>query len=166
MREPVVRGVGLVASLGYAAAVAWLYATQPQNVAQVTGGFASIVGAYTVDPQGFADGLRFFRGNQFVEARAALQRADPAERDAPTQFYIAYSYYREGWGRLYNDDALFGKGLAVVDKAIALAPGGRLVVDDPDLQMHSADELRAELQRGITRDASDLNPLRVFGTRK
>jgi hypothetical protein len=82
------------------------------------------------------------------------------------QFYIAYAYYREGWGRLYNDDTLFGKGLTAVDKAIALAPGGRLVVDDPDLQMHSADELRAELQRGLTRDASDLNPLRVLGTRK
>ena len=166
MREPVVRGVGLVTSLAYAAVIAWLYATQPQNVAQVTGGFASIVGAYKVDPQAFADGLRFFRGNQFVEARASLLRADPAERDPHVQFYIAYAYYREGWGRLYNDDALFGKGLAAVDKAIALAPGGRLVVDDPDLAMHSADELRAELQRGVTRDASDLNPLRVFGARK
>jgi len=166
MREPVIRGVGLVASLGYAAAVAWLYATQPQNVAQVTGGFASMVGVYKIDAQAFADGIRFFRGNQFVEARAALQRADPAERDAHTQFYIAYSYYREGWGRLYNDDALFGKGVAAVDKAIALAPGGRLAVDDPDLQMRSADELRAELQRGMTREASDFNPLRVFGARK
>lgn len=166
MREPIIRGAGLVASLGYATVVAWLYATQPQNVAQVTGGFTSIIGAYKVDPQAFADGLRFFRGNQFVEARASLLRADPAERDAATQFYIAYAYYREGWGRLYSDDILFGKGLVVVDKAIALAPGGRLVVDDPDLQMHSADELRAELQRGITRDVSDFNPLRVFGTRK
>ena len=153
-------------SLAYAAVVAWLYATQPQTVAQVTGGFASIVGTYKVDPLALADGLRFFRGNQFVEARAALLRADPAERDAQVQFYIAYSYYREGWGRVYSDDALFGKGLAAVDKAIALAPGGRLVVDDPDLQMHSADELRAELQRGLVRDASDFNPLRVFGARK
>jgi hypothetical protein len=166
MTEPVVRGAGLVTSLGYAAMVAWLYAMQPQNVAQVTGGFASIVGTYKVDPQAFADGLRFFRANQFVEARAALLRADPAERDPQVQFYIAYAYYREGWGRLYSDNALFGKGLAAVDKAIALAPGGRLVVDDPDLQMHSADELRAELQRGLVRDASDFNPLRVFGTRK
>jgi hypothetical protein len=166
MREPIIRGAGLVASLGYATVVAWLYATQPQNVAQVTGGFTSIIGAYKVDPQAFADGLRFFRGNHFVEARASLLRADPAERDAATQFYIAYAYYREGWGRLYSDDILFGKGLVVVDKAIALAPGGRLVVDDPDLQMHSADELRAELQRGITRDVSDFNPLRVFRTRK
>ena len=166
MTEPVVRGAGLVVSLSYAAVVAWLYVTQPQTVAQVTGGFASIVGTYKVDPQAFADGLRFFRGNQFVEARAALLRADPAERDPQVQFYIAYAYYREGWGRLYSDDALFGKGLAAVDKAIALAPGGRLVVDDPDLQMHSTDELRAELQRGLVRDASDFNPLRVFGTRK
>jgi len=166
MREPVLRGAGLAFSLAYAAVVAWLYVTQPQTVAQVTGGFASIVGTYKVDPQAFADGLRFFRTNQFVEARAALLRADPAERDAQVQFYIAYSYYREGWGRLYSDDALFGKGLIAVDKAIALAPGGRLVVDDPDLQMKSGDELRAELQRGLVKDASDFNPLRVFGGRK
>jgi len=53
-----------------------------------------------------------------------------------------------------------------VDKAIAVAPGGRLVVDDADLRMHSADELRAELQRGVTREASDFNPLKVFRTRK
>jgi hypothetical protein len=53
-----------------------------------------------------------------------------------------------------------------VDRAIALAPGGRLVVEDETLGMSTADELRGELQRGLTRDASDLNPLRVFGTRK
>jgi hypothetical protein len=166
MREPVIRGFGLAASLTGAAAVAWLYATQPQTVAQVSGGLASIVGVYKVDPQSFADGLRFFRLDQFVEARAALARADPAERDPQAQFYVAYAYYRQGWGRLYNDDVLFGKGLVAIDKAIALAPGGRLVVDDPDLQMHSADELRAELQRGITRDASDFNPMRIFRKRK
>jgi hypothetical protein len=166
MREPAIRGVGLAASLAYAAIVAWLYATQPQTMAQVTGGFASMAGVYRIDPQAFSDGLRFFRGNQFLEARAALLRADPAERDPRAQFYIAYAYYREGWGRLHSDEVLFGKGIVAVDKAIAAAPGGRVVVDDPDLRMHSADELRAELQRGVTRDASDFNPLRVFRTRK
>ena len=166
MREPVIRGAGLVASLAYAAVVAWIYVTQPQNVAQVTGGFASMAGVYKIDAQAFADGLRFFRADQFVEARAAFLRADPAERDPGAQFYIAYTYYRQGWGRLYKDDTLFAKGLVAVDKAIALAPNGRLVVDDPDLQMHSADELRAELHRGVTRELSDFNPLRVFGTRK
>ena len=166
MREPLIRSTGLVAALVYAAAIAWLYVTQPQTMAEVTGGLASAVGAYHIDEQAFADGVRFFRAGQFVEARAAFARADAAERDPRTQFYIAYAYYREGWGRLYNDDALFAKGLASVDKAIALAPGGRLVVDDPDLQMRSADELRAELQRGLTREAADFNPLKVFRTRK
>ena len=124
------------------------------------------IGVYHVDPQSYADGLQFFKRDQFVEARAAFARADAAERDSTTQFYIAYSYYREGWGRLYSDDALFAKGLESVNKAIALAPGGRLVVEDPDLQMHSADELKAELQRGLERDVSDLNPMRLFRTRK
>ena len=93
-------------------------------------------------------------------------RADPAERDATTQFYIAYAFYRQGWGRVYNDDALFTAGIAAVDKAIAAAPNGRLIINDPDLQMHSGDELRAELQRGVTREAADLNPLKVLRTRK
>ena len=146
--------------------IAWLHVTQPQNATQVSGGLAAIVGAYQIDKQAFSDGLRFFRSDQFIEARAAFARADPAERDALTQFYIAYAWYREGWGRVYNDDALFVKGLAAVDKAIAAAPGGRLVVDDPNLQMHSADELRAELQRGLTREPSDFNPLKVFRSRK
>lgn len=150
----------------YAALVGWLYITQPQSTAQVTGGLAAAIGAYHVDRQSFDDGLRFFRTDQFVEARAAFTRADPAERDAVTQFYIAYAYYRQGWGRLYSDAALFAKGIAAVDKAIAAAPSGRVVVADPDLQMHSADELRAELQRGVTHDASDFNPLKVFRTRK
>jgi hypothetical protein len=166
MREPAIRGAGLVLAIGYAAVIAWLYASQPQTVAQVTGGFASMVGAYRIDTQAFDDGLRFFRRDQFPEARAAFSRADSAERDARTQFYIAYAYYREGWGRVYNDDVLFGRGLVAVDKAIAVAPGGRLMVDDPDLQMRSADELRAELQRGVTRDASDFNPMKVFRARK
>jgi hypothetical protein len=165
-REPVVRSVGLIASIAYATAIAWLYVTQPQTVAQVTGGFASAIGAYQIDQQAFDDGLRFFRAGQYTEARAALARADAAGRDARTQFYIAYTFYRQGWGRVYNDDALFAEGLAAVDRAIALAPGGRLVVDDTELQMRSADELRAELQRGLTRETSDFNPLKVFRTRK
>jgi hypothetical protein len=161
-----VRALGLAFAAAYAGLIVWLYAAQPQTVAQVTGGLAAEIGAYRVDAQAFEDGLAFFRRDQFEEARAAWARADPAARDARTQFYIAYSYYRQGWGRVYNDDALFKEGLRTVDLAIALAPDHRLVVDDTDLGMQSADELRAELQRGLTRDASDLNPLRVFEPRK
>jgi hypothetical protein len=161
-----VRAAGLAATAIYAALIVWLYLTQPQTMAHVTGGLASSVGAYRADPQAFADGLDFFRRDRFVEARAAFARADPAERDALTQFYVAYAFYREGWTRTHRDDELYGRGLAAVDKAIALAPGGRLVVDDANLLMRSADELRAELERGLTTDASDFNPLRLFETRK
>jgi len=124
------------------------------------------VGAYRIDDRAFADGLRFFRGDQFDAARLAFDRADPAHQDSRTQFYIAYSYYRQGWGRVYNDDALFARGLEAVDRAVAAAPGGRIVVDDPDLQLRSADELKAELQAGRRRELADLNPLKVFRRRK
>jgi hypothetical protein len=166
VRDPLVRAAGLIGSGAYAALIVWLHVTQPRTIAQVTGGLASSVGAYRADPQAFADGLQFFRRDQFTEARAALTRADPAERDAQTQFYIAYSYYREGWRRLYRDDTLYTRGLAAVEKAIRLAPNGRLVIDDPDLGMHSGDELKAELERGLKTDPSDFNPAKAFEKRK
>jgi hypothetical protein len=161
-----VRIAGFALAAGYATFIVWLYSAQPKTVAEVTGGISSTVGAYQIDAQAVSDGLAFFRRDAFDEARFAFERADPAHRDARTQFYIAYTYYRQGWGHIYNDDVLFRQGIEAVDRAIALAPDHRLLVDDPDLGMHSADELKAELQRGVTRDASDLNPLKVFRARK
>jgi hypothetical protein len=166
MTPRVTRLAGLVSSAAYAVFVGWLYARQPQTIGQITGGMASTVGAYAIDRASFDDGLRFFRSDQFVEARAALQRADSAERDARTQFYIAYSYYRQGWGRVYVDRRLFQSGLEAVNRAAALAPGGRLAVDDANLGMKSIDELKAELERGLVHDLSDLNPLKLFRARK
>jgi hypothetical protein len=165
-RELAVRTAGLVLSIGYAAVIAWLYVQQPQTAAQVTGGLAATMGVYRIDQQSFDDGLRFFRREEFAAARSAFARADPAGRDARTQFYIAYTYYREGWGRTYHDDALFARGLDAVNRAIALAPLQRLVVDDLDLGLKSADELKAEFEAGLRRDASDFNPFRAFDTRK
>ena len=166
MREEVVRGAGLALALAYAALIVWIYARQPATFAEVTGGIAASVGAYRIDDASFNDALSLFRRDQFEAARAAFARADPAGQDARTQFYIAYSYYRQGWHRTHRDDALYGEGLKVVDKAIALAPGGRLTVDDADLKMRTADELRAELQAGLRRDASDFNPMRLLEERK
>ena len=161
-----VRIAGLVVSLAYAAFIIWLYAAQPQTVAQVTGSMASGIGGYRVDTQAASDAMGFFYRDRFPEARAAFERADPAQRDARTQFYIAYSYYRQGWGRVYNDDTLFRKGIEAVDRAIAAAPDHRLVVDDPELGMKTGDELKAELERGVTREAADFNPLKIFRSRK
>jgi hypothetical protein len=161
-----VRVAGLVLSIAYAVVIVWLYQSQPQTSAEALGGLASTVGAYRVDEQALDDGLKFFRADKFPEARLAFERADTAHRDARTQFYIAYSFYRQGWGRTYNDDALFKQGLEAVNRAIAIAPANRVVVADETLGMQSADELKAELERGLRRDFSDLNPLRVFEKRK
>jgi hypothetical protein len=166
VKPALVRVAGLVVTLAYAALIVRVYARQPRTVQQLTSGVAATVGAYKVDPVNFEEGLRFFRSDHFVEARAAFERADPAHQDALTQFYVAYSFYRQGWGRVYKDDALYRQGLEAVDRAIAHAPGGRLLVNDGNLGMHTADELRAELQRGTQRGVSDLNPMKVFEPRK
>jgi len=166
MNEAVTRGAGLGLTAIYALFIGWLFVRQPATLAEVTGTLSSAAGIYRVDEQAFEDGLRYFRNDQFVEARAALARADPARRDALTQFYVAYSLYRQGWGRVYSDDALYREGVEAIDRAIALAPDGRLVVEHPGQQIRTADELRAELEAGLRREASDFNPLRVFRERK
>ena len=166
MSETVVRATGAAVTIAYAGLIGWLAASQPQSFAEVTGGLAATVGAYEVDAVSFEEGRQMFLRDEFDAARSAWSRADPAGRDARTQFYVAYSYYRQGWGRLSHDDALYAAGLEALNRAIAAAPAGRIVVSDPELQIHSGDELGAELRAGRRRDWSDLNPLRVFGSRK
>lgn len=161
-----VRAAGIVMATCYAATIVWLYSTQPQTGAEAVGGLAASVGAYRIDARAFEDGLTFFRADKFPEARMAFARADPAQRDATTQFYVAYSFYREGWGRFYNDDELFRQGLEAADRAIALAPGNRLYVEDDTLGLRSGEELKAELERGLRRELSDFNPMRVVEPRK
>ena len=166
MRDTMVRGIGLALALVYATLIAWLYVQQPQSAAEVTGGLSATIGSYSVDPTAVDDGLQFFRRDQFAAARIAFERADPAHQDPRIQFYVAYSYYRQGWGRFYQDDQLFAQGLEAVNRAMARAPGGRIRVDDPALQMQSGEELKAELEAGLRRDVSDFNPARVLRSRK
>jgi hypothetical protein len=160
-----IRALGLVLTIAYGALIVWTYAHQPRTVSEMTGGLTASVGVYRVDRASFEDGLRYFHEDKFLEARSAFARADPAKQDATTQFYIAYSFLREGWGRVYTDDSLLKQAQAALDRAIEVAPGGRIVVSDPNLTLTTSDELRAEIARGLTHDASDLNPLKVFRRR-
>jgi hypothetical protein len=166
MNETLIRAGGLVATVAYATFIGWLLAAQPRTIAEVRGGLTASIGAYRIDQPSFDEGLRRFRNDQFVEARAAFARADPAARDARTQFYVAYSYYRQGWHRTHHDDELYRAGLETITRAIALAPGGRLVVEDPELWMHNADELKVELEDGLRQDLSDFDPRRLLQPRK
>jgi hypothetical protein len=166
MRTALVQGLGILATLGYGAFIAWIYATQPRSLHEVATGAQVVAGVYQVDAARFQAGLELFRREQFRAARDEWSRADPAQRDARTQFYVAYSYYREGWGRFHHDDALYRQGLAAANRVIALSPHGTYGVDDPTLPMRTAAELKAELEKGVEQTWSDLNPLRVLEPRK
>jgi hypothetical protein len=165
VRPPAVRALGLALAGGYACLILWIYISQPRSVVEVRGRVASALGVYTVDGASFEEGLRFFRADKFEEARLAFSRADPAGRDPLTLFYIAYSYLRQGWGRLYADDRLYTLAMETIDRAIAAAPDGRIVVTDDDLALKTADEVKAELARGLRSESADLNPAQLFRSR-
>jgi hypothetical protein len=165
MREWAFQGAGIVSTLAYGAVIAWLYATAPRSLGEVRTGARVAAGTYQVDAARFEAGLRLFRAEQFRAARDEWGRADPARRDPRTQFYVAYAFYREGWGRLYKDDALYREGIEAVNRAINVSPAP-LTVADPTLQMHTAAELKAELEKGTERRVDDLNPLKLLEPRK
>ena len=165
MRQKAVQVLGLVLSLLYAALIVWLYATEPRSFKEVATGAQVATGTYQVDQEKFNAGLALFRRDQFRAARDEWQRADPAQSDPKTQFYIAYSFYREGWGRVYYDQNLFKQGLDAVNRAIALSPTP-LAVEDENRLMSTAAELKAELEQGTERTWSDLNPAGVIMKRK
>ena len=166
MRYKLIQSLGIAWTLLYGALVVWLYAAAPRSVAEVARGASVAAGTYEIDRARFDAARELFRREQYRAARDEWERADPARRDARTQFYVAYAFYREGWGRVYNDDALFRRGLEAVDRALALSPQGALTVDDPDLKIRSAAELKAELEQGLEQTADDLNPFKVFRERK
>ena len=165
MSPTLLRTLGLVLTLAYAAAIVRVYVRQPTTIPEMAGSLTASVGAYRIDQSRFDAGLAFFRNDQFVEARDAFGQADPARQDPRVQFYVAYTYLRQGWGRVYADDALYEAGRATLAHARTLAPGGSIRVDDPNLGLRTAEELQAEFERGLTRELSDLNPARMFRER-
>jgi hypothetical protein len=167
MRHRLIQIAGIAWTLIFSAFIIWIYATAPRTLHEVATNTQVTAGTYQVDRARFDAALDLFHRGEFRAAREELARADPAQADPRTQFYIAYSFYREGWGRVYNDDALFRQGLEAVNRVQQLTQGGSaLSVDDPDLKMHTAAELKAELEAGTERSVGDLNPLKVFRERK
>ena len=166
MQPRFIQIAGIILTLVYASVIVWIYATEPRSFKEVATNSQVAAGTYEINQEKFNNGLALFRRDQFRAARDEWSGADPAQRDPRTQFYVGYAYYREGWGRVYYDNALFKQGLEAVNRAINLAPNGTLVIDDPNLQMHSAAELKAELEQGTETSWKDLNPLKFFRQRK
>jgi hypothetical protein len=175
MNERYIQILGLVGMTLYGAFVIFLYAAEPRSLEEisikarntledaVTKGQV-VAGTYQVDEPSLNSGMNAFRQDNFVGARDFFQKADPEKRDAGTQFYIAYSFYRQGWGRVSNDDALFKQALESVERVTLLDRDYRS--NDPNLQLRTPAELKAELEEGMQVTADDFNPLRLVRERK
>src|SRR5258706_6270211 len=166
MQRKVIQMAGIVWPLVYASIIVWIYASEPGSFKKVETNSQVAAGIYEINQEKFNNGLALFQRDQFRAARDEWAGADPAQKDPRTQFYIAYACYREGWGRVYYDSALFKQGLEAVNRAINLAPNGILIVDDPNLQMHTAAELKVELEQGTETSWKDRNLLSLFVQRK
>jgi hypothetical protein len=170
MRSKNIQILGLVVTAVYGLFVLWIYWAAPKSVSdvsvkaretieQATNEAKAATGTYEVDPEKFAAGVNAFRAENFVLARDMFEQADPKGIDPGTQYYIAYSFYRQGWGRFSNDDELFKQGLEQVEKVIAL--DREYKSDDPILKLKYPVELKQELEEGLRITADDFNPLRL-----
>lgn len=175
MKIKYIQILGLVLSSLYGVFIVFLYAAEPRSLEEIRTKAVSavestvtkgqvITGSYEVDQSRFAEGLAAFRSDNFVLARDRFEKADPEKRDANTQFYIAYTYYRQGWGRVSNDDELFKSGLEALARVGQIDPD--FVSKDPDLKLRTAPELKAELEEGLKITSGDFNPLKLIRERK
>jgi hypothetical protein len=175
MKEKYIQILSIFLTVFFGIFIAWLYWAEPKNLEEVSAKAKTtienvgnrtqvIAGTYEIDKEKFAEGLQAFRQDNFIVARDLFERADPEDRDAKTQFYIAYTFYRQGWGRLSNDDELFAKGLEQINRVIQLDADFKS--DDTNLKMRSPVELKNEFEEGLRTTWSDFNPLRITRERK
>jgi hypothetical protein len=175
MKKEYVQILGIVLTAFYGIFIAWLYWAEPKNLVEVstkaqttfeevTTKTQVAIGTYEVDTARFSEGLDAFQKNNFIAARDNFEKADPERRDARTQFYIAYSFYRQGFGKFTNDDTLFKKGLDQTNNVIALDKNFKSA--DANLQLKTPAELKNEFEEGLKVTADDFNPLKVLRERK
>ena len=164
MNQKYIHILGIVLTITGFAFITFLYWAEPKTLAEVTTKGSVVIGTYEVNKAEFDAGLASFRKDEFPAARAAFERADPEKRDATTQCYVAYSFYRQGWGRLSNDDELFKQGMATVEKVIAINPAFRIA--DETLGIKTPAELKNEFDEGLKITPSDFNPLKLTHERK
>jgi len=175
MNERLIQILGVVLAGFYGLFIAWLYWAEPKNLVEVstkaqttienvTTKTQVAIGTYEIDQAKFNEGLDAFRKDNFIVARDNFERADSERRDARTQFYIAYSFYRQGFGRVLNDDALFRKGLEQTN--LIIQADKNFKSDDAGLQLKTPAELKNEFEEGLKVTGSDFNPFKVLRERK
>lgn len=175
MSAKVIQITGLVLTVVYGLFVVWVYWAAPKDFSEAkekaresltkaasTARVATSL--YEIDKEKFREGLSAFRQERHVAARDLFTRADPERQDPEVQYYIAYSFYREGWGRFSNDDEKFEKALDQVRYVRKLSPDYKAT--DQGLALRVPAELEQELTEGLRVTASDFNPLKAFRERK
>ena len=148
MKDEHVRIVGIVIAAVLTAFIVSVYVRQPQNPGEVF--------PRQVDREAFERGRILFHQDEFVAARLEFERADPGRADAKTQFYTAYSYYREGCGFFRQNDELLEQGLEPVERAIARATSGDFPVDDRDIDLKTPEALKEEIEAGLDVGIGDI----------
>ena len=175
MKEKHIQTLGIVLAAVYAVFIAWLYWVEPKSLEEVpakaqttienvTTKTQVAIGTYEINKAQFDDGLKAFRADNFIVARDSFEKADAERRDARTQFYIAYSFYRQGFGKISNDDALFKLGLEQTNRVIALDKNFKS--DDANLQLKTPVELKNEFAEGLKVTAADFNPFKLLRERR
>ena len=175
MKEKYIQILGIAMTAIYGVFVVFLYAAEPRSLEEMTAKAVEtvqnaatkgqvIAGTYEIDRTKFNEGLAAFRQENYPLARDAFAKADPERRDANVQFYIAYSFYRQGWGRVTNDDAMFRQALEALERVTFLNKDFRS--SDPDVTLRTPAELKNELEEGLRVTADDFNPLKVLRERK
>lgn len=169
-----ISSIVLVAVIG--GFIVFLYATAPRSLEELSAKAKETVdnavtkgqvltGIYTANRVKVNQGIGQFRQEKYEIARELFNEADPEKRDGQTQFYIAYSFYREGWGKFANDDKLFEQAYEAGKRAQILL-GENFVSDDADLKLKTTADLLAEIEEGLRVTPDDFNPQKWFRERK
>ena len=164
MNQKYIHILSIALVIAGSAFITFLYWAEPKTLAEVTTKGSVVMGTYQINKTELDQGVASFRQDKFPDARAAFERADPEKRDAATQFYVAYSYYRQGWGRVSNDDDLFKLGLTAAERLIAVNPSYRTA--DETLVIKTAAELKSEFEEGLKITPDDFNPMKLTRERK
>jgi isopenicillin N synthase-like dioxygenase len=141
--------------------IIWLYVSEPKTLVEVATKATVTVGTYEVNKVKFDEGLSQFRNENYAVARDFFNQADTEKRDDKTQFYIAYSFYRQGFGKVYSDNNLYKQSLEITNKI-----NRNFKSDDANLQLKTPAELKNELEEGLKVTADDFNPLKVLREKK
>jgi hypothetical protein len=164
MNEKTIQILSLLMMLVFGSLIVWIYAKQPQNLWEAVSKAAVSTGTYGIDDAEFKRGVDLFRQDNFPGSRESFAKADPEKHDARVQFYTAYSFYRQGFGKVYDDDTLFKQGLERVNFVIAVNPDLR--IDDDNLKMKTPQELKSELEKGLEITLEDFDPRKLIRERK